>query len=485
MARQNRKHVPEEQQGREEPIDTSCEAPLCEDPLETAPPQIAAGAATGPSRRTVLGLGAAALGWTIVPRRVLGRGYQAPSDTLNIAAIGAGGKGYTDISSCEHENVVALCDIDFKRAARAVELFPDAARYGDFRAMLDAEPGIDAVTISTPDHLHAFQALEAIARGKHVFCQKPLTRTIEECQALMKAAAASDVVTQMGNQGHADEGTRLIREWLEAGLIGDVDRIEYWTNRPIWPQALERPTEMHAVPAHVDWQSWLGPAPDRPYHPDYYHPFNWRGWWDFGTGALGDIACHSMDAGFWTYDLRGPTTVVAETTKLFEETAPAACRITYEFPATASRGPITVVWRDGELSPPNHPLFDGDEWPTLVSGQMFVGSKGLLIADIYGNRPQLYPKALAEKVEAEPVPEKYPRTEGIYKEWTEACKGNGKSGSDIATHAGPLTEMALLGNLAVRSREIVRWDAAKNSAGSEAADRFLKADYRDGWSLPG
>ena len=442
---------------------------------------------TRPNRRQLLkGAAASAAAFTIVPRRVLGgAGYTAPSDTLNIAGIGIGGKGYTDLQGCNHENIVALCDVDFRRGARSAKAFPDAKHYSDYRVMLEKEPGIDAVTISTPDHMHAFIALEAMGRGKHVFCQKPLTRTVEECQALIAAAKRTGVVTQMGNQGHANAGTRKIRETLEAGVIGDVDRIEYWTNRPIWPQALDRPTEAHNVPAHVDWDLWLGAVPERPYHPDYYHPFNWRGWWDFGTGALGDIACHSMDAGFWTYDLRNPTTIVAETTKLYDEAAPAACRITYEFPATDKRGPMTVVWRDGELSPPRPPEYDDESvsWPPMTSGQMFIGTKGVLMADIYGNSPTLYPQKLQDKTSEEPVPESYARTKGVYKEWTEACKGNGAAGSNIANHAGPLTEMVLLGNLAVRSREIVRWDAKAGTAGSENADRYLSETYRDGWSL--
>ena len=436
------------------------------------------------NRRHFMTTAASAAGLTIVPRHVLGGvGYKAPSDTLNIAGIGAGGKGSTDINACAHENIAALCDIDFERGKETIEKFPKAKTYKDYRKLLDAEPGIDAVIVSTPDHTHAMIALDAMQRGKHVYCQKPLTRTLEECRRLMAVAEETGVVTQMGNQGHAGEGTRQIREWLESGIIGKVGRIEYWTNRPIWPQALERPKEEHAVPDHVDWDLWLGPVAHRPYHPDYYHPFNWRGWWDFGTGALGDIACHSLDAAFWTYDLGTPTEVVAETTRLYPESAPAACRIEYKFPAKGGRGPIDVVWRDGELCPPRHPLFDGDKWPTMRSGQVFVGEKGLLIADIYGNRPQLYPQELQAKVEAEPPAQKYPRTEGPYKEWTEACKGNGKAGSDFASHSGPLTEMVLIGNLAVRTHEIVRWQPDKLTAGSAAMDALIGYDYRDGWTL--
>ncbi len=427
---------------------------------------------------------ASAAGLTIVPRHVLGGvGYKAPSDTLNIAGIGAGGKGYSDIVGCAHENIAVLCDIDFQRGKRAVEKYPDAKRYTDYRKMLDAEPGIDAVIVSTPDHTHAMIALDAMQRGKHVYCQKPLTRTLEECRRMMAVAEESGVTTQMGNQGHAGTGTRQIREWVESGILGEVSRIEYWTNRPIWPQALDRPSDAHNVPPHVDWDLWLGPVQWRPYHPDYYHPFNWRGWWDFGTGALGDIACHAMDAAFWTFDLGTPTEVVAETTQLYAESAPAACRIEYKFPAKGNRGPIDVIWRDGQLSPPRHEFFDGDTWPTMRSGQILVGEKGILIADMYGNRPQLYPEALHQKIEAEPPAEKFARTEGPYKEWTEAIKAGKKAGSDFATHSGPLTEMVLIGNLAVRTHEVVRWQPDKLTAGSAAMDALIGYDYRDGWKL--
>ena len=440
---------------------------------------------SGVSRRHVLqGAAATAAGVMIVPRRVLGgRGYQAPSDTLNIASVGIGGKGTSDIAACDHENIVALCDIDFERGSRTINNFPDLPRYRDYRVMLERERNIDAVTISTPDHMHAFVALAAMQLGKHVFVQKPLTRTLEECRLLMKVAQDKGVVTQMGNQGNAGDGTRKIHEWLEAGLIGNVGRIEYWTNRPVWPQAIDRPTEAHNVPPHVDWDLWLGCAPYRPYHPDYYHPFNWRGWWDFGTGALGDIACHSMDAAFTAFDLGTPESVVAEVTRLYEETAPAASRITYEFAAKGSRGPITVIWRDGQLSPPRHPMFDGETWPPMNSGQLYVGERGLLMADIYGNRPRLFPSKLNEQVEADPPPQKYPRTEGIHRQWTEACKGNGKCGSSIPEHSGPLTEMVLLGNLALRTSEIVRWKPQQGTAGSEATDALITGTYKSGWNL--
>ncbi|MGH7541399.1 MAG: Gfo/Idh/MocA family protein, partial [Gemmatimonadota bacterium] len=343
-----------------------------------------------PSRRQFVQSAAlAGAGVALVPRRVLGGpGRRAPSDTLNVACIGVGGMGGQDVRGMAEagENIYALCDVDEHQAARSFQAFPEAKRYTDFRVMLEREAAnIDAVLVSTPDHTHAVAGMMALALGKPVRIQKPLARTIWEVRELMRTAADARVATQMGNQGHAGEGTRFIREWVEAGTIGPVRRVEYWTNRPIWPQALERPTEAHHAPPWLDWDLWLGPAPERPYHPAYA-PFRWRGWWDFGTGALGDIACHSMDAAFWTLDLGHPARIVPESTELYDETAPAASRIVYEFPANGSRPALTVVWRDGNLTPPRPPEV-GDEarWPPSADGgQLWIGDDGKLIAGIYG-----------------------------------------------------------------------------------------------------
>ena len=435
------------------------------------------------SRRAVAKGLAAAAALTIVPRRVLGRGQQAPRDTLAIAAVGAGGRAVDDLKGCEHERIVALADVDWRRAKGSFQRYPDAKPYRDWREMLDRERGIDAVLIATPDHSHAVIAMEAMRRGLHVYCEKPLTRTIHEARTLAKTAKETGVVTQMGNQGHAGEGTRQIREWIEAGAIGKVREIHYWTNRPIWPQALERPTEAHHVPEWIDWDVFLGPASHRPYHPAY-HPFAWRGWWDFGTGALGDIACHSMDAAFWIYDLRDPDRLVAETTTPFAETAPAASRVEYHFPARGDRPELDVVWRDGNLKPPRPRWLAADEDLPQPSGQLFLGESGALAAGIYGEEPRLYPRKLDLEVKTDPPEESYPRTDGVYKEWTEACKGNGKTGSSFAEHSGPLTEMVLLGNLAVRTGVALEWDASKGRVTNhDPANELLHAEYRKGWKL--
>ena len=435
-------------------------------------------------RRFIAGMSASAASLMVVPRHVLGRGMQAPSDTLNIAGIGVGGRGRADVQGCASQNIVALCDVDPGHAARTFGEFPAARTYADYRVMLDRETDLDAVIIATPDHTHAVIAAEAMRRGKHVFCEKPLTRTVAEARALGKMAREQNVATQMGNQGHAQEGTRQIREWIEAGAIGTVREVQYWTNRPIWPQAIVRPTEAHHPPPGMDWDLFLGPAPARHYHPAY-HPFRWRGWWDYGTGALGDIACHAMDAAFWALDLDQPTRIEAETTPLFAETAPAVSRITYEFPAKGSRPAIRFVWRDGNLSLPRpSQLAEGERLPGGDSGQLFVGDDGVLAANIYGRDPQVFPTARHEDLLASPPPRTYPRSPGVYLEWIEACKGNGVPGSNFPDHSGPLTEICLLGNLAVRTGKPIEWDAAAMRATNvPEANAFLDEPYRAGWKL--
>lgn len=429
---------------------------------------------------------AAGLTFTIVPRHVLGgRGYRAPSDTLNIACIGVGGRGSADVRGVSDENIYALCDVDWKSARNTFNRFPKAKRFKDFRKMLEQEAAnIDAVVVATPDHTHTVAAVMAMELGKPVYCEKPLARTIWEVRQMAEVARTSGVATQMGNQGHAQDGTRRIREWIEAGAIGTVREVQYWTNRPIWPQAIERPLERYHVPAHLDWDLWLGPAPERPYHPAYA-PFRWRGWWDFGTGALGDIACHSMDAAYWTLDLGYPTRIEAESTTLYEETAPAASRIVYDFPARGNRQAVKVVWRDGNISPPR-PDEVGDEqpWPLESSGQIWVGDDGKLFAGIYGENPRLLDAERHADLMANPPAEKFARLNGPHKEWIDTCKGGPAAGSNFVEHSGPLTEMVLLGNLAVRSARILELDPNTGMVtNTNIPDEYTKPTYRDGWGL--
>src|SRR5437899_5945798 len=435
------------------------------------------------TRRTFVGDVATATAFTIVPRHVLGRGWVAPSDKLNVACIGVGGMGRSDVKGMEGENIYALCDVDWKMALDAFQTYPKAKRYKDYREMLDKEAkNIDAVTVSTPDHSHAAAGTLALRLGKHTYVQKPLARTLGEVRALEAAAKKAKVATQMGNQGHAHEGTRVLRELVVAGTIGTVKEVRCWTNRPWWPQAIERPLEEFYAPATLDWNLWLGPAPERPYNPAYA-PFKWRGWWDFGTGALGDIACHSMDASFWTLDLGYPTRIEAESTKLYPETAPACSRITYSFAAKGSRPPVTVVWRDGSLYPPRpKEITDPAAWPFDSSGQLWIGDSGKLIAGIYGENPRLLDSAKQAEVTAHPVPQKYPRTEGVYAEWIAACKGWKPAGSNIPDHSGPLTEMVLLGNLAVRTAQPIDVNPQTGAVLTPGIpEEYVKPRYRTGW----
>ncbi len=440
------------------------------------------------SRRDfVSGVVGAGLGISIVPRHVLGRGYQAPSDTLNIACIGIGGMGRTDVRGVSRENIYALCDVDLKAGRWAFGAFPRAKRYRDFRELLDKEANnIDAVTVSTPDHTHTVASVMALRSGKPVYCQKPLARTVGEVRLMKEEARSAGTATQMGNQGHAGDDTRVIREWIEAGAIGTVREVHYWTNRPIWPQAIDRPTEDHHVPSHLEWDLWLGPAEVRPYHPAYA-PFRWRGWWDFGTGALGDIAVHSMDAAFWTLDLGYPERIEAESTPLFPETAPKVSRIVYYFPEKNGRSPVKVVWRDGGFGPPRPPEISDDvRWPLGddIGGQLWIGDDGKLLASVYGTNPRLLDQERHLEITENPPPEKYPRVEGVYAEWIDACKAGTTGGSDFVRHAGPLTEMVLLGNLAVRTGRHLELDSRTGQVTNVSIpDHLIRPTYRDDWTL--
>jgi hypothetical protein len=438
------------------------------------------------SRRSFVGDIAAGAAFTIVPRHVLGRGFRAPSDKLNIACIGCGGKGRSDIDGVAAENIYALCDVDWSMAQDAFQAFPKAKRFRDYREMLDKEgKNIDAVTVSTPDHSHAAAGVAAMKLGKHAFVQKPLARTLGEVRTLAQAARQYKVATQMGNQGHTHEGTRLIREWVEAGAIGAVREVNFWTNRPWWPQGIDRPLEEYHVPQTLDWNLWLGPAAERPYHPAYA-PFKWRGWWDFGTGSLGDMACHIMDASFWTLDLGYPTRVEPESTPLFKETAPSTSRITYWFPAKASRPEVKVVWRDGAVYPPRPPeLADDAAWPPDTGGgQLWIGSGGKLVAGTYADDPTLLDAAKMADITAHPVPQKYPRSQGVYAEWIAAAKGGAPAGSAFDRYSGAFTEMVLLGCLAVRVGKTLEIDPATGAVKNVTVpSEYIQPAYRAGWSL--
>lgn len=448
------------------------------------------------SRRNFIGgAAAAAAAFTIVPRHVLGgSGQVAPSDKLNIACVGVGGKGRSDIEGVSMENVVALCDVDDEMVAKfgdyaadkpqLLELYNKAAKYRDFRQMLDKEKNIDAVVVSTPDHCHAVISMMAIKMGKHVYCQKPLTHTVYEARMLAKAAKEANVTTQMGNQGHSMEGTRLVNEWIWDGAIGNVTEVHAWTNRPIWPQALDRPKEIPSCPPTFDWNLWLGPASFRPYHPAYC-PFSWRGWFDFGTGAVGDMGAHILDQPFWALKLEYPTTITASSSRMTADSFPIASTVHFTFPARGNMPPVKLTWYDGGLTPPRpQELEPGRRMGDGGGGCIFVGDKGKLMCSTYGDNPRLIPEARMKEYTR---PEKtIPRSPGIYAEWIEAIKAGKKSTTDFS-YSGQLTETMLLGNIAIRVQDkftVLEWDPIKMEITNlPEANEHLHMKYREGWTL--
>ncbi len=430
----------------------------------------------------------AAAAFQVVPGSVLGlNGVTAPSERLNIAGIGIGGQGGADLGQMESENIVALCDVDWSHAAGIFKKYPKASQHKDFRKMLDEEKGIDAVVVGTPDHLHAFASMAAIKLGKHVYCEKPLTHSVWEARQLAKAAREHKVATQMGNQGQASEETRRLCELVWAGVVGPIREAHIWTDRPsnglfneYWAQGVARPKEAMPVPPTLDWDLWLGPAPFRPYHSAYL-PFRWRGWWDFGTGALGDIGCHAFDPVFRALKLGPPLSIQASSTRVNEETYPQGSMVTYQFPARGNMPPVKLTWYDGGLRPPRPGELEDDQ---LMgdNGRLLVGDNGKIL----GNKiiPENTRQALAE------VPKTIPRSIGHYKEWIEACKGGQPGGSNF-DWAGPLAETVLLGNVALRvqlRKELTRrkllWDSETfRFPNCDEANQFLRREYREGWSL--
>lgn len=464
-------------------------------------------------RRDFLKTTGAATAFTIVPRFVLGGpGYVAPSDTVYIAGIGAGGKGTSDLTSCaesKHAKISFLCDVDDRMAVESKKNFPDAKYYKDFRKLLNKKhKQIDAVIVSTPDHTHAVAAMAAMQLGKHVYVQKPLTHSIGEARALTEAAKKYQVVTQMGNQGASEEPVRRMKEIVDAGLIGEVHRVYAWTDRPVWPQGIAAPTGKHEIPKELDWDLWLGPAQAIDYNPAYL-PFNWRGWWRFGTGALGDMGCHVMDPVFRILPIDYPTSVECSATAAYEgffqvarytESCPSSSITHLTFPRTDGKGDILLTWMDGGLRPKLPEELPADhEMSELTNGVIFEGSKGKLIGS-HGSEPLLLPLSLNEQIAA--VPKTEPRVpEGHYVAWVEACM-KGKGDSDLSSrfeYAGPFTEAVLMGNLAIRSyqmeiseggdssypgRKKLLWDAKNMKITNfDPANEFIMRKYRDGWSL--
>ncbi len=443
------------------------------------------------SRRDFMGAAAAVTVFTIVPRSVLGgRRNIAPSEKLNIAGIGVSGRGSGDLQAVESQNIVALCDVDWKHAAGTFRRYPNARKYKDFRIMLDKEDkNIDAVVVATPDHVHAVASMAAIKRDKHVYCEKPLTHTVYEARMIAKAAREHKVATQMGNQGQAEEGPRLTSEYIWAGAIGPVREVHVWTDRPLnginavyWPQGIDRPEGKDDIPTTLDWDLWLGPAPWRPYKGNRtYCPFVWRGWWDFGTGALGDIGCHSIDPIWRALKLKCPVSVEASCTLVNNETYPVASMVTYHFDAREDMPPLKMTWYDGGLRPPRpDELKEGQQFGT--NGTLFVGDKGKMLG--YTIIPESLRKEFGKP------PKVLERSPGHHQEWIDACKGGKPAGSNF-DHAGPLAEAVLLGNVALRpeikkklTNQSLLWDGPGfKFTNMPEANQYLHYKYREGWSL--
>ena len=408
----------------------------------------------------------------------------SPNDKLNIAGIGIGGRGRSNLGDLDGENIVALCDVDEQYAAKTFAMYPKAKRYKDYRVMLEKQNDIDAVMVATPDHTHAIISMAAIKSGRHVYCEKPLTRTLFEARRLTEAGREMKVATQMGIQGHSHEGIRQISEWIQAGAIGSVREVHIWTDRPKgwWPQGVDRPQDTPAVPPNLEWDLWLGPAPNRPYNPAY-HPFKWRGWWDFGCGAFGDMGCHLMDAPYWTLNLGYPTSVEASSTAVNSETGPLASMVHYYFPARGEMPPVKLTWYDGGLLPPRpEELPDGEPMGNENSGVIFVGDKGKILAsDENAKTPRLLPLSLAKEF---PKPEKtIPRSPGHHAEFIAACKGGLPAGAHF-DYSGPLTENVLLGNLAIRVGKKMLWDGPNMKCTNvPEANNLIQCPYREGWAL--
>ncbi|MEL7118910.1 MAG: Gfo/Idh/MocA family oxidoreductase [Bacteroidota bacterium] len=462
--------------------------------------------------------------FAIVPSHVVsGLGHTTPSDKLNIAGIGVGGMGRSNLRNMKSENIVALCDVDWKYAQRCFKDYPDAKKYKDYRKMFDEmKNDIDAVVIATPDHTHYAPTADAMRLGMHVYLQKPLTHSVYESRMLTKIAKETGVATQMGNQGNSGEGIRQTCEWIWNGEIGTVEEVHAWTNRPIWPQGLERPAQSESIPDTLDWDLFIGPAPYRPYH-SAYTPWNWRAWWDFGTGALGDMGCHIIDPVFKALNLGNPTAFEGTSSQVNTESAPIAEKVTYYFPKRAKIGKakmpaVTFTWYDGGLMPdrpeglePGKRLGDGG------GGAMFVGSKGTLVCSTYARDPYIVGRAKPN------VKQTLRRVDTSHEmDWVRACKEDKDSRVEASSHfgySGPLNEVVVMGNLAIRLQDLKRkleWDAENmritNISSSdeirvvtsdtftvidgdpkfetkyatinakEAAESYIKREYREGWN---
>ncbi len=444
-------------------------------------------------------------GMLIAPSYVVGQSSSElpPSQRVNVAIVGVGGKGMSAVQSLRNENIVALCDVqsglenlngyDNPRNVTAVEAIKEAVDKGavwfqDYREMLVTMGNkIDAVVISTPDHMHYPIAMSAINHGKHVYAEKPLSHTVGEARALAEAAASKGIISAMGNQGHSNSGTRSVREWIQAGLIGDVREVHSWTNRPVWPQGHGCPdfsAGMPEIPAGLAWDLWLGVAKDRPYHPDYL-PFNWRGYFDFGSGAFGDMACHIMDAAYWGLDLGYPDWIQPTSSARIDEcTFPTASQVTYHFPKRGKMPEVVYHWYDGGLFPPRPEIIPQDERPNMDNGSYIVGEKGVIVVDTYGSSVRILPRKAFLELRQSIPPKTLRRVRAEHHvEFANAIRENRPASSSF-DYSGPFTEMVQLGNIALRAQAKLDFDASQMKFTNHAdANALLSKAYPDGWII--
>ncbi len=463
------------------------------------------------SRRSVLKGGAAAVSsFMLVPRQVLGKSESAaPSERLNVAVIGTGGRGTQHMKELlrqEDVRVPAICDVtkeaDYGRfyyggvagrgpAEEIVNMYyadnEETKHYGkcgvylDFRKMFDKEKEIDAVVVATPDHGHAITSIGAIERGKHVYCEKPLAPTVYESRKITEAARKMGVATQLGNQGHSGEGIRQTVEWIRDGAIGEIREVHAWHNGGSRiGLRKDYPKDKPPVPEGMDWDLWLGPAKKRPYHPDYA-PYVWRGWWDFGPGALGDFGCHNMDPAFWALDLKHPTTVEGRAFGLSPVTTPLACLIYYEFPKRGNLPPVKLTWYSGLMPPRPDELEPGEDLVGDGNGILFVGESGKIMCPGWAGPPTLLPKSKHESYKR--PPETLKRSKGHMRDWLDACKGGDTPSADFE-YGGLLSEVVMLGNVAIRAQEKLSWDGKNmKAANCPKADQYIRPEYHNGWEI--
>lgn len=475
-------------------------------------------ALTNSRRNFIKNTAIAAAGFMIVPRHVLGgKGFLAPSDRLYVAGVGVGGKGQSNINNIYKggkADIAFLCDVDDRRAAASVKNFPKAQYFKDYREMLDKEAkNIDAVVISTPDHNHAMIAMAAMQLGKHVYVEKPLSHDIYEARQLTLAAQRYKVVTQMGNQGASGDGVRKLKDWVDAGVIGKVKTVYCWTDRPSWPQGIMWPTTTAEVPKELDWDLWLGSAQEKPFV-DKLVPFNWRGWWDFGTGAIGDMGCHLVEVPFSILGLDTPTEVQCSVGSIyldefkrgfFPDSCPPSSHVTLTFKKTKkTKDDLNMHWMDGGIKP-TRPEELGPNETFGANGVLFEGTRGKMLCDVYGGNPRLLPLSRTNEVRVKQSSERVPGgVEGHYWSWVEACiAGYGKKElSSPFEIAGPLTETLLIANLAIRGTDVqipradgkgftypgrdikLLWDKENlRVTNFDPVNQFVKREYRQGWSL--